>query len=225
MRETMTLLEQSNRQRLLYDRTIRHPPVYIFSNDTDTNDVKPKFRSLYDDSIQDMVATGKSMLPNVGRNHFVEISISSSDKNPTSDENHTRPRRKRPSYRKSKYHAYSPNPSQAELALLTARGTRPEYRTPVPMPIVRQHEDVKHSQRPHVPPPSPSYEQMERVFIDAKDKNQSQTPIPKSNIKKNQPVTFRLPPLSLSPLSRRTPTNISTKEVRLNLSNYLQNCY
>jgi hypothetical protein len=228
MRELMTLFEQSNafnksnRQRLLIDQTLRHPPVNSSLNNVEDNGVELKTLSFDVYTSKHLVTTGKSILPYCGPSRLEELLSPSTDKNISRDENRRRRKKKRPSYRKSLFHSYSSNSTQADLAELTARGTKPESQI---MPIIKDDETVVSFQRHYDPPPSPSDDELGRLLCALKDGNQSRPPSQQSPVEKEGYVPFRLPALNRSARFRRTPTNLPVKDIRSTLSNYLRRYY
>lgn len=223
MREPMTLLEQSQRQHLYLGRAIRYPPIYPFPKNANAAYIKSKIHSIEDPAIQHIVATGKSIFPYSGRNHLDELPSLSTEKDINHDENQGRRKRKRRSYRKSTYHSSSSNSTQVELPQLTARGTKPDYRTGIS--ISRSDYSVVNLQQHLAPPPSPSNDQIERVLHEPQEKTQSRLPSQKLFKEKQPHASFPLPALKISSLSHRTPTTLSPKEVRSILSEYLQQYY
>ncbi|CAF0757427.1 unnamed protein product [Rotaria sp. Silwood1] len=229
MREPMTLYEQSNvfhkinRQRLLLDHTARHPPVYSSLTNVDDHDLELKNLSFDVYTSQHLVTTGKSILPYSGRHHLDEILLPVIDKDIHRDENQRRRKKKRPSYRKSLYHPTSSNSTQVDLTQLTARGTKPELQTIIP--IACDDDIIANSQRHYAPPPSPSDDEIERLLYKLEAINQSRSPSQQSIKDKEGYIPFRLPKLHRPVQFRRTLTNSSPKDIRSTLSNYLQKYY
>ncbi|CAF0730536.1 unnamed protein product [Rotaria sordida] len=229
MREPMTLFEQSNvfhkinRQRLPFDQTVRHPPVYSSLNNVDDHDLELKTLSFDVYTSKHLVTTGKSILPYSGRHHLDEILLPAIEKDIHRDENQRRGKKKRPSYRKSLYHSTLSSSTQVDLTQLTARGTKPEIQTIIP--IANDDDTIGNYQRHYAPPPSPSDDEIERLLYKLEAVNQSRSPSQQSIKEKEGYIPFRLPTLYRPAQSRRTWINSSPKDVRSTLSNYLGKYY
>ncbi|CAF2527872.1 unnamed protein product [Rotaria sp. Silwood2] len=229
MREPMTLLEQSNafhkinRQRLPFDQTTRNPVVNASLTNVDDHDLELRNLSFDVYTSKHLVTTGKSVLPYCGRHHLDEILLPVIEKDIHRDENQRRRKKKRPSYRKSLYHSSSPNATQVDLTQLTARGTKTELQTIIP--IVNDDDTVVNAQRHYAPPPSPSDDEIERLLYKLETVNQSRSPSQQSIKDKEGYIPFRLPTLYETVQSRRTLTNSSPKDIRSTLSNYLRKYY
>lgn len=218
--DQVNAFNRSNHQRLVIDRTVRQRlPVYSSLNtihgDGDDEELKTLSFDVY--TTKHLTATGKSILPYSERTRLDKLLLPSINKDTGNDENRRRRRRKRPSYRKSLFHSYSSNSTQADLAQLTARGTRPEPQ--VIMPTIRDDDTVVSFQRHHAPPPSPSDDAIQRLLYELQERNQSRPPSRQSPVEKEGYIPFRLPILS------RSSTDSPPKDIRSTLSNYLQKYY
>jgi hypothetical protein len=230
MREPMTIFEQvnafnrSNRQRLIIDRTSpQRLPVYSSLNNTDDSNVELKTLSLDVYATKHLVASGKSILPYSEHTRLDEILLPSINKDTSRNENHRRRKRKRPPYRKSLFHAYSLNTTEADLAQLAAHGTKPESQTTTPM--IKDYDTVISSERHYAPPPSPSDDEVERISYVLQDRNQSRAPSRQTPMEKDGYIPFRLPVFNRSPQLRRSSTISPVKDIRSTLSNYLRKYY
>lgn len=233
MPEPMTLLEQvnifkkSNRQHLIVDRTIRQrsPPRAVYSsfNQIDNENIELKTLSIDVYTSKHLINKTKSTLSPYERNRLGKLLLPSIDKESSSNENHRRRKKKRPSYRQSLYHSHSPHSTEVDLAQINARGIKPELH--VVIPICRDDETIVSYQRDHVPPPSPSDDDIDRLVSDIQDRDPSYSPSVQSPMEKEGFVPFRLPTLRQSARFRRTPVRLPVKDVRSTLSNYLRKYY
>ncbi len=138
MRESMTLIEQANilnktnHQSFFFDRTSSKQNLHIYPS-------------------------SRYFLPNITKQkksyHTEKLILPPIDK----DENRSRKKTRRPSYRTSIYHSNSNSRSSTriDLSSLTARGTKPELITTKPELITTLKDDstVMSLQRHHAPPP------------------------------------------------------------------------
>ncbi|UJR35668.1 hypothetical protein I4U23_028418 [Adineta vaga] len=220
MREPMSLSELSNRQRLRTNQTKQ------FSiPDPIVKDIKPKRRTFYDESLQDMMAKGKSMFSYSGGDYIVDLALCKSDGDINYDSKPTKRKRKRPYYRQSIYHSLLSSPIPIELTQLTARGVKPELQMTIP-PIKTHNNEPTNIYRHNAPPPTPQYDETEQLTSrQSQEKSRIYPSTQKLNKGKERYSQFHLPSLNLSVLSRQVPKKLSAKEVRSTLSNYLQNYY
>lgn len=185
MRDSVTLLEHSN----------------LFNP---TNDSNPFLHRIATKKNVDIYSSGQFLptLRQTKQYRSDKITLPSLDK----DEQRTRKTSKRPIYRTSLYHRDSAIVSHLSLTPLTGRGTHRET-----MKIFRDDDTVKNLQRHHAPPPSPSDDQLERIFSDLNRTRQSS---PRSDLGTDGYVPYRLPALHQSTQGR-------SKDIRSTLSNYL----
>ena len=227
MPEPMTILEQvnafkrSNRQHLIIDRTFRRPPpppVYSSFNHIDNENIELKTLSVDVYASKHLVNKNKSTLSPSERNRLGKLLLPSMDK--TDEIHHRRRKKKRPSYHKSLYHPHSPHSTETDLTQINARGMKPELH--VVIPVCPDDDTVISFQRDHVPPPSPSDDELDRLINDLQDRALSPSPSP---VEKEGYVPFRLPTLRQSARFRRTPIRLPVKDIRSTLSNYLRRYY
>ncbi|CAF1020287.1 unnamed protein product [Adineta ricciae] len=217
MREPMSILALSNRQRLHVN-----PPKLIPLPDSFIQSNKAKRWRFYEESLQDMKATGKSVFPHSGGNYIVDFSLTASDRDINYDQKPVKRRRKRPIYRQSIYHSLLTIPAPIELSNISARGRAPEVS--MTMPPVRIPEPPSVYQH-NAPPPTPQNDESEQSSRQSQDKSTVRPFAQKLMKGKERQSQFHLPALNLSVLSRQEPKKLSAKEVRSTLSNYLQNFY
>jgi len=218
------IIDRTSPQRLIIDRTTpQHLPVYSSLNNRDDSNVELKSLSLDVYATKHLVASGKSILPYSEHTRFDEIVLPSINKDIIRDENRRRRKRKRPPYRKSLFHANSLSTTEADLAKLTAHGTKSESQTMAPM--IKDDDTVVSFQRHYAPPPSPSDDEVERLLCVLQDRNQSRPPSRESSIEKDGYIPYRLPVFNRSPQFRRSSTSSPVKDVRSTLSNYLHKYY
>lgn len=234
MREPMSISDQvnafnkSNHQRLVISRTMRQRrPVYSSFNTVhgDEDDIELKTLSFDVYTNKHLVASGKSILPYPENTRLDKLLLPSINKDINNDENRRRRKRRRPAYRKSLFHSYSFNSTEADLASLTARGTKPETQITITTPTIKDDDTIVSFQRHHAPPPSPSDDEIERLLYELQDRNQSRSPTRQSPIEKEGYIPFRLPVLNHSPKFGRSSSNSPSKDIRSTLSNYLQKYY
>ena len=230
MREPMTLFEQANlykktnRQRLLIDQTaIRYPPVHSTSNHIDNNDLALKNLSFDVYTHKHLLNAAKPPLLSGRQKRFDDFFFPSIDKDFLRDENRPVRNKKRPSYRKSLFHPESSSTISQGFTELTTRGTRTELK--ITLPILGDDESTMNLRRDHVPPPSPSDEEIERFLTALQEKNTPTIVSPTSSVEKEEYVPFRLPALQKSARVRRTPDKSPYINIRSTLSNYLQKYY
>jgi len=134
-----------------------------------------------------------------------QIKQSRSDKLilPSIDKNTQRTQKKinRPIYRTSLYHSNSALNHHNNLSTLTGRGTKYDRVQPV-----RDDDTVRNLQRHHAPPPSPSDDQLERIFSDL---NRTRVSSPRSDLETDGNVPYRLP--ALNQPSRQRSTDLHMK--------------
>lgn len=217
MREPLSILALSNRQRL---HASSSKQISLPDSSVQTN--KPKRWRFYEESLQDMKATGKSVFPHSGSNYIVDVALTASDRDINYDQKPVKRRRKRPLYRQSIYHSYLTVPAPIELPNITARGRAPEV--PVTISPVRMPEPPSVYQHA-APPPTPQYDESEQSSRQSQEKTTNRSFTQKFMKGKERQSQFHLPALNLSVLSRQEPKKLSAKEVRSTLSNYLQNFY
>lgn len=128
------------------------------------------------------------------------------------DDQRTRKKSKRPIYRTSLYHPNSTLHNHVDLTPLTGRGTKHDR-----IQIIRDDDTVRNLQRHHAPPPSPSDDQLERIFSDL---NRTRLSTPRSDIDTDGYVPYRLPALN-QPVRQRS----TAVQIKSTLSNYLQIYY
>lgn len=230
MRESMTLLEQSNvfsksnHQRAQFDRIPQHPRVYSTTHGIDDHDVELKALSFDVYTNKHLITTGKAILPYPERSRLDEIILPAIEKNTTREEVPHRRRRKRPSYRRSLFHPNTPsNATPVDGIQVTARGMKPDYQITIP---TSSEEDMNNNYRSHyAPPPSPSDDQLERLIYELQDMNQTRSQSQQSIIEKEGYIPFRLPALGRPNRYRQRAKHIPPKDIRSTLSNYLQRYY
>jgi hypothetical protein len=230
MRGPMSLFDQvnafnrTNRQRLLIDRTVQQrPPVYSSLNRIVDDNRELKTRSFDVYTSKHLATNRNSVLSYCDRTHLDEFLLPSIARDINEDENRRRRKRKRPFYRKSLFHSYSSNSTQADLVQLTARGLKPESH--ITIPIIPVDDTVDNDEFHHAPPPSPSDNEIERLLHKLQDEDQSRVSSRQSPIEKEGYIPFRLPLLHQSSQYRHTPTPSPPKDIRSTLSNYLQRYY
>lgn len=225
MREPMSLLEQVNtfqknnyRQHLIFERPARKRlPVYSSMHHINDDNSELKVRSFDVYTRKHLVTNRTTILPYSERNRLDEVLLPSIDRDLNHDESHHRRQRRRPFYRKSLFHTYSSMSTQADLEQITARGFKPESRIVVPT-CPENDDDNESTDIPgyhHVPPPSPSDNEIQRLFF----RPQSRSPVQQPTLDHEEDIPFRLPVLRCSRL------NSSSKNIRSTLSNYLQRYY
>jgi hypothetical protein len=230
MHESMTLLQQvntfkkSNSQHLIIDRIARQRHLVVSSlNNVDHNNKAMKSLSVDVYANKHLVTNGKSIFPPLEQSRLGELLLPSYHKDMNCNQNYQRRKRKRPAYRKSLFHLYSPRSTEIDLSQLTARRIKPETR--IISPVIKDNYTQVRVQHHYAPPPSPSDAEMQRSFYLVEDPNQSHSFSPQSPIETEGYIPFRLPVLYRSSQFSRTSTNSSFKDIRSTLSNYLQKFY
>lgn len=192
--ESVTLIERAN----IFNKT-NHQNLFADRISTKKNiDIYPSQHLITNSSKQiKSYRTDKFTLPSIDK-----------------DNNHSRKKLRRPSYRTSLYHTYSTNSHRIDLSSLKAHGTKPEITT-----TIRDDDTIKNFQRHYAPPPSPSDDHIERLVSELNRTRQS-TPM-----ETDGNIPYRLPALRQSARGKHTEMNIPPKDVKSTLSNYLHAYY
>jgi hypothetical protein len=199
MYESLTMIEQANKSHhhFYFDRSLTQTPQYSSSK-------KDHLKTLSFD-----VYSSRHLKLN-RRYPSRELILPPIDK----DDNHHQHQKKRISYRTSVYHSKPSNSTEINLSQLTARGIKP-----VVLTTIRDDDTVYNLQRHHAPPPSPSDDQIERLFFEL---NRAEQTTPQLSLDRDGYIPYRLPALNQSARRRQTKFNIPSKEIKSTLSNYGQ---
>lgn len=203
MSHTMTLTEQANQfaKTSYFNRTVRQRAPLV----TPTNRDQPQILSVHVYSAQRLLSLTKpTKHDRPGNNLHLP---------PIERQKIKRP----PLHPPSVQHLHSSQVTPTDLSQLTGRGLRTDSSA-----LLKEMDRVSADEYHHVPPPSPSDDQVEHFFRELKHRRPSTPRIP---VSKDGYVPYRLPALHPSMGRRQTAFPSPSTQMKSTLSTYRQTLF